>query len=128
MAKYKYIELVPKKHSKVFEIKAELWRYWQKRYEACSQSPEYFSSPKSFFDYRVITLNKDGSQRKLPPPMTEEHKEKIILANKIAMQKIKKETEARNKLKLSVEIHLNDYLKEMGYTGSVGIKFFGMKK
>lgn len=127
MVRVKYIERIPRPHTKSFEDKSDAWKYWQKRYDKyCDWSgygkdPNF--SPKNTFDADIITLNKDGTPRKYPPsgrPISKKQRK----AFRKAMELRKIETEKRAKLRKDVENKLNDYLKTLGYEGSVYVKHF----
>ena len=127
MATYKYIEIKPKKHSKIFKTKRELYIYWEKRFKEYSNF-DYINNPninpKDFFDYKILTLNKDGEPRKKNKPLTKEQYQHLVERNKEYTQRRKKKTAELNKLKKEIEKELQFNLKEKGFDGQINIKFF----
>lgn len=123
--KSKYIELVPRKHTKTFESKSEAWNYWEKRFIKFSDNT-FPENPKDFFDARVITLNRDGTPRKIyeAKPLTKKAHQARIKGHQIWMKKMKEETRLRNIKRLKIEDDLNLFLEEQGFRGKVHIKGF----
>lgn len=128
-SKYKYIEIKPRKHTKMFEKKSELYNYWEKRFKKYSNW-DYLNNPKinpkDFFDYKILTINKDGTPRKPIPPrkITEKQRDNFRKAMKKRSEEIKKLGRLREK----IEKKLETKLRLMGFKGKVQIKFFGKNK
>lgn len=126
--KAKYIELVPRKHTKIFEDRHEAVKYWEKRFHKFSISLEDSrkgKNPKDFFDSVILTLNKDGKLRKqtITKPLTKKQKKAYKKAMKLRSNQIKE----MNKLKQKIEEKLNFHLNKLGYKGKVNIKYFRIK-
>lgn len=126
--KAKYVELVPRKHSKLFEDRHDAWKYWQKRFDKFYdyRINDKNHNPKDFFDAKVITLNKDGTPRKQTQskPMTKKQWANQRKAHAESMQIRAEEQKKKNILRMKVEKKLNQYLIVLGYSGQAKIKYF----
>lgn len=132
-AKYKYLEVKPRKHTKIFDNKRDAWNYWEKRYKKY-QNWDFLEkpniNPKDFYDSKIITLNHDGTPRKQTPTRnwTEKQKKSYRKSMKKYHAKLKKDLAERRELKYNVEEKLNNVLKEWGYEGETQIKYFKGEK
>ncbi len=124
--KAKYVELVPRKHTRLFEDKHDAWKYWQKRHSKFTQNWKLGEDFKSYFNAKVLPLNKNGSIRKsyVTKPLTKKSREAQKKGHQRWLKKLKIENENKMKLRKGVEKELEDYLYEKGFFGKVNIKFF----
>jgi|TARA_Y100000034_G_C6675123_1_gene296586 hypothetical protein len=133
MVKAKYIETIPRKHTKIFSSKQEAFKYWNKRCKRFySNNPNVkpFSRLKDYFDGKTITLNKDGKPRKqyVQKPITEKNRKSYLKAMKNLNKKRRKEINKRNKERIKMEEKLEYALHSLGYNGKINIKFFSLNK
>ena len=110
----KYVEIEPEAYAVLFQKKGELYAHFDKR----------FIETDGKLKYKIITLNKDGNERKKRKPLTKEQYKKLVEANKIFTQKrIQKQKELKE-FKEIMEKKIEEELKKQGYGGRVNLKFF----